>query len=395
MKIEKQIQKPKNWKDFERLCKNLYGELWNCKDTIKMHGRNGQAQYGVDVYANPHGTGYWGIQCKGKDEYTHKQLTKEEIDEEVSKAKNFKPSLKKFFFATTANSDTKIEEYIRMKCDENLSQDSFPVFVKFWDDIVLDLEDAECTLNWFLGRAGYYDKYAFKLSFGESGEEITISPKIEKHIIRYRKSMLRKHPENLWQKVKTFCGYKEDVEDNLLMNNELFSQFKPELWLPQVNESFCEVQFELENTGNCILEDLELYLEIEEDKCNDFCLTDFEKCSPFDIEGRKKVAEKTGIRKMEKGLYYAPIENKPLVQNAWDSFRVSFEPNISSISYEFAINWLLQAKNFETSGELKVKVSPIIEEVVEYKVFLGDGELPVDDISYRPKKKFIKPNYGK
>ena len=148
MKIEKQIQKPKNWKDFERLCKNLYGELWNCKDTIKMHGRNGQAQYGVDVYANPQGTGYWGIQCKGKDEYTHKQLTKEEIDEEVSRAKNFKPSLKKFFFATTANSDTKIEEYIRMKCDENLSQDSFPVFVKFWDDIVLDLEDAECTLNY-------------------------------------------------------------------------------------------------------------------------------------------------------------------------------------------------------------------------------------------------------
>ena len=52
-----------------------------------------------------------------------------------------------------------------MKSDENLSQGSFPVFVKFWDDIVLDLEDAQCTLNWFLGRAGYYDKYTFKLSF--------------------------------------------------------------------------------------------------------------------------------------------------------------------------------------------------------------------------------------
>lgn len=395
MKIEKQIQKPKNWKDFERLCKNLYGEIWNCKDTIKMHGRNGQPQCGVDVYANPQGTGYWGIQCKGKDEYTHKQLTKEEIDEEVFKAKNFSPSLKKFFFATTANSDTKIEEYIRIKSDENLSQGSFPVFIKFWDDIVLDLEGARCTLNWFLGRAGYYDKYSFKLSFGESGEEITISPKIEKHIIKYRKPMLRKHPENLWQKVKTFCGYKEDVEDNLLMNNELFSQFKPELWLPQVNESFCDVQFELENTGNCILEDLELYLEIEEDKCNDFRLTDFEKCSPFDIEGRKKVAKKTGIRKMGKGLYYAPLDNKPLVQNACDSFRVSFEPKVSPIPYEFAINWLLQSRNFETRGELKVKVSPIIEEVIDYNFFLGDGDLPVDDISYRPKKRFIKSNYRK
>lgn len=395
MKIEKQIQKPKNWKDFERLCKNLYGEIWNCKDTIKIHGRNGQPQCGVDVYANPQGTGYWGIQCKGKDEYTHKQLTKEEIDEEVFKAKKFKPSLKKFFFATTANSDAKIEEYIRMKSDENLSQGSFPVFVKFWDDIVLDLEDAQCTLNWFLGKAGYYDSCAFKFSFGESGKQITIFPKMEKHIVRYRRPMLRKHPDNLWQKIKTFCGCKENIEDKLLMDNDFFPQIKPEFFLPQINESFCDIQFELENTGNCILEDLELYLEIEEDKCNDFRLTDFEKCSPFDVEGRKKVAKKTGIRKMEKGLYYAPIDNKPLVQNAWDSFRVSFEPKVSPMPYEFAINWLLQSRNFETCGELKVKVSPIIEEVVEYKVFLGDGELPVDDISYRPKKIFIKPKYGK
>lgn len=85
---------------------------------------------------------------------------------------------------------------------------------------------------------------------------------------------------------------------------------------------------------------------------------------------------------MEKGLYYAPIDNKPLAQNAWDLFRVSFEPKISPIPYEFAINWLLQARNFETRGELKVKVTPIIEDVVEYKVFWGDGELPVDNVSY-------------
>lgn len=393
MKVEKQIQKPKNWQDFQRLCKKLYGEIWSCKDTIKMHGRNGQSQCGVDIYANPEGTGYWGIQCKGKDEYTHKQLTKEEIDEEVLKAKEFKPSLKKFIFATTANSDTKVEEYIRMKSNENLLQGSFPVDVRFWDDIVLDLEDAQCTLNWYLGRAGYYDKYAFVLSFGEMGEEITIFPKIEKHIVRYRKPMLPKHPENLWQKIKSFCGCKGNMEDRLLMNNDLFPQIKPELYLPQINESFCEIQFELENTGNCILEDLELYLEIEKDKCKDYCLTDFEKCYSFDIEGRKKVARKTGIRRMEKGLYYAPIDNKPLVQNAWDSFRVSFEPEASPMPYEFVINWLLQSRNFETSGELKVKVSPIIEEVIEYKDFLGDSELPVDDISYRPKKRFIKPNY--
>lgn len=30
-----QIMKPKNWQDFEKLCKLLWGEIWNCSDSIK------------------------------------------------------------------------------------------------------------------------------------------------------------------------------------------------------------------------------------------------------------------------------------------------------------------------------------------------------------------------
>lgn len=45
-----QLRKPENWQDFERLCKVLWGEIWECPDTIKRNGRQGQAQKGVDVY---------------------------------------------------------------------------------------------------------------------------------------------------------------------------------------------------------------------------------------------------------------------------------------------------------------------------------------------------------
>lgn len=232
------------------------------------------------------------------------------------------------------------------------------------------------------------------MSFGNSRKQVTISPKIEKYIVRYRKPVLQKNSISLWQKIKRFCGYRER-EEQLLKGDDLFPLINPELWLPQVCESFCDVLFELKNIGTCVLEDLELYLTIEEDKCNDFRLTDFAECSTFDIEGHERVARKTGIRRMGKNLYYTPVDNKPLVQNAWDSFRVSFEPKASATPYDFTINWLLQSRNFETRGDLKIKVSPIIEEVVDYKIFLGDGELPVDDISYRPKKRYIKPNYNK
>ncbi len=71
-----QIRPPENWQDFELLCKKLWGEIWNCSDTIKLNGRSGQNQCGVDIYGTPNGgVEYYGIQCKGKDNYTHAQLT--------------------------------------------------------------------------------------------------------------------------------------------------------------------------------------------------------------------------------------------------------------------------------------------------------------------------------
>ena len=72
-----QIKKPSNWQDFEKLCKLLWGEVWCCEDTIKRHGRQGQNQHGVDVYAYVDKyNGYCGIQCKGKDDYTMQRLLK-------------------------------------------------------------------------------------------------------------------------------------------------------------------------------------------------------------------------------------------------------------------------------------------------------------------------------
>ena len=97
-----QIKKPEHWQDFEKLCKKLWGEIWDCPNTIKRNGRSGQKQNGVDVYGIPKGeTQYYGIQCKGKDEYTNSTLTYKEIDEEIQKAESFKPKLKCFIFATT------------------------------------------------------------------------------------------------------------------------------------------------------------------------------------------------------------------------------------------------------------------------------------------------------
>lgn len=76
--MKKTMEKPVNWQDFESLCKKLWGEIWHCP-SIKKNGRQGQSQNGVDIYGIPAGeTDYFGIQCKGKDDYTKAQLTETE-----------------------------------------------------------------------------------------------------------------------------------------------------------------------------------------------------------------------------------------------------------------------------------------------------------------------------
>ena len=113
--MKKTMAKPVNWQDFEDLCKKIWKYEYKCTD-IKRNGRSGQEQNGVDVSGfSDDLDGHFGIQCKGKDDYTNANLTEKEIVTEIEKAKTFIPKLKKFIFATTANKDAKIEQFIREK----------------------------------------------------------------------------------------------------------------------------------------------------------------------------------------------------------------------------------------------------------------------------------------
>jgi hypothetical protein len=165
MEARKQLRKPENWKDFERLCKKLWGEIWDCKE-IKMNGRNGQSQHGVDVYGIPIGEStYYGIQCKGKDDYSHKQLTETEINIEIELAKSFRPALAKLYFATTANKDANIEEYIRLKDIENRRDGLFQIHLFSWEDIVDLIDENKETHDWYLNLNKFKVKSDVIISF--------------------------------------------------------------------------------------------------------------------------------------------------------------------------------------------------------------------------------------
>lgn len=151
MKAQTQILPPSNWQDFEELCKRIWENKWNSPDDIIRNGRLGQSQNGVDISAYVESKkGYCGVQCKGKDNFTNKQMTIAEIDEEINKAKNFKPALKSLTFATTAPKDTTIEEYVRTRNIENVENGLFSISIFSWEDIVSLIEQYKSVKDWYV-----------------------------------------------------------------------------------------------------------------------------------------------------------------------------------------------------------------------------------------------------
>lgn len=130
------VPPPANWQDFERLCCDLWKRLWNVPHAY-LHGRSGQSQHGVDVFAPLEGGARWaGVQCKRYEESFKK---KSELEAEVEKARKFNPALCDFVIATTAPNDTKAQEWAREISAAQQKLGSFAVSLYGWDDICREL----------------------------------------------------------------------------------------------------------------------------------------------------------------------------------------------------------------------------------------------------------------
>lgn len=126
---------PKDWDEFEEMCADVFSAEWNDRNATR-HGRQGQRQNGVDIYGKPSGGGYAGVQCKGRHRWPPRPLTTTDMDDEVTKALSFRPTLAEFTFATTAPDDAQTQDHARQITERHCATGLFSVHVVGWDEFV-------------------------------------------------------------------------------------------------------------------------------------------------------------------------------------------------------------------------------------------------------------------
>lgn len=337
MKAKQQLRKPENWPDFENLCKKLWGEIWKCPE-IKKNGRSGQAQDGIDIYGIPFGeTEYYGIQCKGKDDYSKSTLTEKEIDKEIELALNFKPTLKKMYFATTANKDAKIETYVRKKNLEHLNKELFEVHLFSWEDIVDLIDENKLTHDYYVRSLNFKTEHEVLFTFENNKSEFTIEVPFRKKVTHYK------------QKISP-------AQDGIIVqSNMLFSQLgalnrKP-ISLFSFNHSYARFYLRLHNIGSEPLHEFKIFLDFEGDfesietctKGSHFVLNPNLKYDTFiwDEDKQGKIVPLKNILVQDDTIGFDTICLKPFVRET-----------------EVKIHWKLVSLNYKTEGDLILKIRP-------------------------------------
>ncbi|MFZ1789191.1 MAG: hypothetical protein WAT92_12790 [Saprospiraceae bacterium] len=339
MEAKKHLRKPENWDTFENLCKKLWGEIWECNE-IKKNGRKGQTQNGVDIYGIPKGEkSYYGIQCKGKDDYTHKRLTKDEIDLEIDAAKSFQPPLAKFYIVTTANKDSKIEEYVRSKDLENRQNNLFEVHLFLWEDIVDLIEENKNTLDYYLNINNFKIKSDVVVSF-ENDELELIDCVSFCELITY--FQLGEKPTSLLD----YTPYKPVIIENSLFRGK--------------NKSFCRFKLKIKNSGNAPIENPKLIIQAEGEyeKIGD----DFVDSVLTPTNARNDVE----INETQGNLFICPHRNILTPDEEYISNIVCIKPKHDGSNID--LKWKLVSNNFKKEGVLNIKIDTtfIQKQAIEY-----------------------------
>lgn len=380
MKISQTLRKPENWQDFESLCLLLWREEWKSED-IKKNGRNGQAQKGVDICGHRDGENeYSGIQCKCKP--GNKVLTTNEIDNEIDNAQAFKPALKRLVFATTSDKDAALEEYVRIKDEENRKNGLFTIDIKSWQDIVDMLERNKLVLNTYMDIVA--DDYAVTITFDDGRDEKVIRPKWSR--VYYMEPIPKEEPVEaalkpnynvLFGGVVSQLQHIAELADTF--NRPVMATAKIVKGTMKTNHTYCHLRFMVVNQGRTPIDDYKIIFHFNNQDVR-FVYDNVEKKMSFPELNYNLMRDTT----LEDGQGVT-MYGKSIIPGD-DVMSDDFYIHLPNEAEEVNIYWRLLSRHYSEEGKLRLMVEKEYEEEVEYdknkagKTFVRDY-IEIEDIT--------------
>ena len=380
MKISQTLRKPENWQDFESLCLLLWREEWKSED-IKKNGRNGQAQKGVDICGHRDGENeYSGIQCKCKP--GNKVLTTIEIDNERDNAQAVKPALKRLAFATTSDKDAALEEYVRIKDEENRKNGLFTIDIKSWQDIVDMLERNKLVLNTYMDIVA--DDYAVTITFDDGRDEKVIRPKWSR--VYYMEPIPKEEPVEaalkpnynvLFGGVVSQLQHIAELADTF--NRPVMATAKIVKGTMKTNHTYCHLRFMVVNQGRTPIDDYKIIFHFNNQDVR-FVYDNVEKKMSFPELNYNLMRDTT----LEDGQGVT-MYGKSIIPGD-DVMSDDFYIHLPNEAEEVNIYWRLLSRHYSEEGKLRLMVEKEYEEEVEYdknkagKTFVRDY-IEIEDIT--------------
>lgn len=363
MKISQTLRKPANWQDFESLCLILWRAEWKSED-IKKNGRNGQAQKGVDICGHREGENeYSGIQCKCKP--GNKPLTTDEIDDEINNARAFKPALRRLIFATTADKDATIEEYVRIKDDENRKNGLFSIDIKSWQDIIDLLELNKPVLHTYLDIVA--EDYAVAITFEDGNLEKIVHPQYAR--IYYKEPAPKVEPKKTVKQENIALGtalssWSAQLKSIAAMaerfNPPVVAQAKIIRGTIKTNLSYCPLKFLVVNQGKSPIDDYKIVFHFENENVR-FIKDNVEKKKSFpdliSFTGIRNVSLENGSGVTMYGKSIIPGDDA-----SSDDFFVRLPYDVADVT----VKWKLLSRQYSCEGTLKMSSDRGFVDMVKY-----------------------------
>jgi hypothetical protein len=373
MKTAIQIEKPDNWQDFEQLCLELWGELWQIPNDIDFYSTNPQGQDGVDVYGIPKGESmYFGIQCKLKRleniEGKSARLNFEnDVQQEIEKAKKFPHPLKKLIIATTSEKDRIIEDAIARINIEHREKKIFEVQICFWNFIERKIQKHRNVYEWYV-RNKNRSAWSIYITFPNNLTEEIIKVPFRKIVKRYTQKILPYNERDL--------GFLDAIRD-MQRQQKLFSSLGGSS-KKKINKSVLPFQVKIDNTGGSTLEDWKMKFSFMKGEFSmyedeeDYSRIVFPKVSDINIDFENRIGELIPFNK-NKNLHAGENYLSEII-----GLKV---PNIKQT---IEIGWRLFAKEFvPLEGKLQIIIEPeIVEKYIEIETedYLKAGKIEESDI---------------